>query len=188
MSLWSTTEKPKHLTDAEKAITVGVDAAEAAANNLTAGWVQIQEYTDAQGNARRKSVTLVAMGSIPTDGDTSIVGETTGGGGGVVWTVPFTNGYDDGAYFTGSVLQLGTLYGTYTPLSTEYADLIRSLQIGDTIRIVGFITPNETYDRVITNITEAESGMEGQFQISFDGGLPYPGNGQEGTISSISLL
>jgi len=81
MSLWSTTEKPKHLTDAEKALVVGVDAAEAAVNNLTAGWVQIQEYTDAQGNARRKSVTLVAMGSIPTDGNTSISDELGGGGG-----------------------------------------------------------------------------------------------------------
>lgn len=87
MSLWSTTEKPKHLTDAEKASVVGVDAAEAAANNLTAGWVQIQEYTDAQGNARRKSVTLVAMGSIPTDGNTAITDDLGGGGGGLPsWT------------------------------------------------------------------------------------------------------
>ncbi len=80
MSLWSTTEKPKHLTEAEKATVAGIDPAEAAANHLTAGWVQIQEYTDAQGNARRKSVTLVAMGTIPSDGNTSIDGETSSGG------------------------------------------------------------------------------------------------------------
>lgn len=77
MALWSTDDdalgKPKFLNDADKAITVAVDPQEAAANKLTAGWVQILKYTDAQGKQRRKTVPLIACGTISFDGDSTSI-------------------------------------------------------------------------------------------------------------------
>ena len=77
MALWGNidqaADKPKYLTTAEKNATAGVSAAEAAlaANKAQglqhAGWVQYSTYTDAQGNTRHKSETLVAMSSITSD-------------------------------------------------------------------------------------------------------------------------
>ena len=77
MALWGNidqaADKPKYLTTAEKNATAGVSAAEAAlaANKAKglqhAGWVQYSTYTDAQGNTRHKSETLVAMSSITSD-------------------------------------------------------------------------------------------------------------------------
>jgi hypothetical protein len=77
MALWTNVDeaagKPKYLTTAEKNATSGVSAAEAAlaANKAKgvqhAGWVQYSTYTDAQGNTRHKSETLVAMSSITSD-------------------------------------------------------------------------------------------------------------------------
>ena len=96
MSLWSTTDKPKYLSQADAAITIGVDPAEAAANNLLAGWTRIKEYTDAQGNPRRKSETLVAMGTIPTDGNVAITDDLT--------PTPVGTAYVMGTAFTGTVL------------------------------------------------------------------------------------
>jgi hypothetical protein len=77
MALWGNidqaADKPKYLTTAEKNATAGISAAEAAlaANKAKglqhAGWVQYSTYTDAQGNTRHKSETLVAMSSITSD-------------------------------------------------------------------------------------------------------------------------
>jgi hypothetical protein len=77
MALWSNTDaansKPKYLSDADKAVTFGVDVAEQAAedsqnvNPQHAGWVKRTSYTDAQGNVRTKLETLVAMGSMTSD-------------------------------------------------------------------------------------------------------------------------
>ena len=77
MALWDNTDtandKPKYLSAADKAATVGVDTGEAtlAANVAkglnTPGWVKYSTYTDAQGNTRHKSEVLVAMSSISGD-------------------------------------------------------------------------------------------------------------------------
>ena len=77
MALWGNidqaADKPKYLTTAEKNATAGISEAEAAlaANKAKgvqhAGWVQYSTYTDAQGNTRHKSETLVAMSSITSD-------------------------------------------------------------------------------------------------------------------------
>jgi len=82
MALWSMTDeeagKPKYLNDADKASTIGVDAAEAATSGAkskginTPGWVKYTTYTDAQGNTRNKSEVLVAAGSMATDGTAGI--------------------------------------------------------------------------------------------------------------------
>lgn len=74
MALWSKVDeeagKPKNLTDAEKALTLGVDADEDAqtAGITHAGWVLKKEGTG--GRAGRVSYeTLVAMGSMTGDTD-----------------------------------------------------------------------------------------------------------------------
>lgn len=105
----------------------------------------------------------------------------------VEWNVNLNN-YNQ-AYYTGSVLQLGISYGAFSALSSQDASLIRSLQVGDHIRLTGYNQPTQTYDRVITSITEATSGSNGQFQITFSGGNLQPPTGYpEGTIVGISLL
>lgn len=77
MALWSNTDaadsKPKYLTSTEKSSTFGVDVAEQAAERSQgvgpthAGWVKRTTYTDAQSNVRTKLETLVAMGSMTSD-------------------------------------------------------------------------------------------------------------------------
>ena len=80
MALWGKTDaegiKPKYLNSAGLAAVEGISAAEAAvaANKAKgvqhAGWVTTQTYTDAQGNVRNKTETLVAMSSITGDDNT----------------------------------------------------------------------------------------------------------------------
>lgn len=80
MALWGKTDaagsKPKYLNTAGLAAVEGISAAEAAvaANKAKgvqhAGWVTTQTYTDAQGNVRNKTETLVAMSSITGDDNT----------------------------------------------------------------------------------------------------------------------
>ena len=77
MSLWTNVDeaagKPQYLTSADKAKTFGVDVAEQAAETSQgvgpthAGWVLRNTYTDQHGNTRTKLETLVAMGSISSD-------------------------------------------------------------------------------------------------------------------------
>lgn len=79
MALWGKTDtandKPKYLSTADKAATVGVDVAEATtAANIAKGinkpgWVKYTTYTDGQGNTRHKAETLVAFSSITGDND-----------------------------------------------------------------------------------------------------------------------
>lgn len=79
MALWNNTDaeisKPKYSNAAEKAITVGVDVAEAQeATNVvkginTPGWVTYSTYVDGNGNTRHKSEVLVAMKSMTADND-----------------------------------------------------------------------------------------------------------------------
>lgn len=79
MSLWGNTDqaadKPKYLNDADKDLTYGISIGEAQALENIAkgisspGWVRTVTYTDAQGNVRNKSETLVAMSSITGDAD-----------------------------------------------------------------------------------------------------------------------
>ena len=80
MALWGKTDtandKPKYLSAADKAATVGVDVAEATtAANIAKGinkpgWVKYTTYTDGQGNTRHKAETLVAFSSMTGDNDT----------------------------------------------------------------------------------------------------------------------
>jgi hypothetical protein len=87
MSLWSNTDaadsKPKYLSDAEKALTAGVSVEEAgvAANKAKGvqhpGWVRNVTYTDANGNVRNKTETLVAMGSMVQAGGDLVADDTT---------------------------------------------------------------------------------------------------------------
>jgi hypothetical protein len=80
MALWSNTDaeasKPKYLNAADKAATEGISVAEAQtkANKDKGvqhpGWVKTTTYTDAQGNTRNKTETLVAMSSITGDDNT----------------------------------------------------------------------------------------------------------------------
>lgn len=85
MSLWTMTDdangKPKYLSSttrngqsvSDKAATFGVDASEESVTANKAkgmqhpGWVTVRTYTDAQGNTRYKSETLVAAGSMTSD-------------------------------------------------------------------------------------------------------------------------
>ena len=77
MALWGKTDtandKPKYLSTADKAATVGVDKDEAqVANNIakginTPGWVKYSTYTDGNGNTRHKSEVLVAFSSMTGD-------------------------------------------------------------------------------------------------------------------------
>lgn len=77
MALWGNQDqadnKPKYLTAAEKADTVGVDVAEAQTTaNInkginTPGWVKYTSYTDGNGNTRNKSEVLVAFSSMTGD-------------------------------------------------------------------------------------------------------------------------
>lgn len=77
MSLWTMTDnaagKPKYLNSDDKAVTYGVDATEESVTANKAkgmqhpGWVRTISYTDAQGNERYKSETLVASGSMGAD-------------------------------------------------------------------------------------------------------------------------
>lgn len=84
MSLWGKTDtsgdEPKFgaALNANTSATIevyGVDATEQGVANASAsayapahaGWVAIQTYTDMHGNARVKSETLVAMGSLTGD-------------------------------------------------------------------------------------------------------------------------
>jgi len=87
MSLWSNTDaadsKPKYLSDAEKALTAGVSVEEAQLDANKAkgvqhpGWVRNITYTDAQGNTRNKTETLVAMGSMLQSGGDLDADDTT---------------------------------------------------------------------------------------------------------------
>lgn len=176
------------LAAGEMSITVKNDAGTAvqvtkiSAHRITAGgvsyaWNYSTSTTDGAVQIEEAGTDTSGSGATDLEGDDVVL---------PVWTINFA-GYTE-AYFTGTVLQLGTNFGTYTPLSTENAALVRALTVGDTIRIAGAITPTETYDRVITNITEAGSGAAGQFQISFSGGLPHSSGTAEGTISALSLL
>jgi hypothetical protein len=54
------------------ALTFGVDAGEATANNEIPGWVYTNVYTDMHGNIRRKTEVLASIGSISTDGEDTI--------------------------------------------------------------------------------------------------------------------
>lgn len=75
MALWGNIDqadnKPKYLTTADKNATVGVSVSEAQQpinrnkGINTPGWVKYVTYTDAQGNTRHKTETLVAMGGVP---------------------------------------------------------------------------------------------------------------------------
>ena len=85
MSLWTMTDeeagKPKYLSDtlrngqsvSDLDATFGVAATEEAVTANKAkgvqhpGWVTVRTYTDAQGNTRYKSETLVAAGSMTSD-------------------------------------------------------------------------------------------------------------------------
>ena len=85
MSLWTMTDndagKPKYQSDTlrndqtvtDKAATFGVAATEEAVTANKAkgmqhpGWVTVRTYTDAQGNTRYKTETLVAAGSMTGD-------------------------------------------------------------------------------------------------------------------------
>lgn len=79
MSLWGNidraSDKPKYLNDADKAATYGISVGEAQALENIAkgisspGWVKTMAYTDAQGNTRNKSETLVAIKTITGDDD-----------------------------------------------------------------------------------------------------------------------
>jgi len=82
MSLWNNTDaelsKPKFLSVADAAQTIGVSIDEAleATNRAkgikTPGWVKTFTYTDAQGNVRNKTETLVAFAGALT-GDNDVV-------------------------------------------------------------------------------------------------------------------
>lgn len=80
MALWTNKDeeagKPKYLSAADKANTYGADVAETAATDgVTAGWVLRTEGTG--GRAGRVSFeSLVAMGSMTTDGDAGITTQT----------------------------------------------------------------------------------------------------------------
>lgn len=134
MSLWSTTDKPKYLSTAEKALTIGVsnDEAQLAANKAKGvqhpGWVRNVTYTDAQGRTRNKTETLVAMGTIPSDGNTAITDDLLGG---TLTTVTLTSTSD---YMSGSsATRNGTAISIIgRPASTEIAKLLL-LQAGDTL-------------------------------------------------------
>lgn len=77
MALWGKTDtandKPKYLSTADKAATVGVDVAEATTPANIAkginkpGWVKYSTYTDGNGNTRHKAETLVAFSSMSGD-------------------------------------------------------------------------------------------------------------------------
>jgi len=73
MALWSNTDtansKPKNLTATEKSNTVGIDAVEAKANGLTAGW-NLKTTGSGGRSGRVFHEVLVAMGSITGDNDT----------------------------------------------------------------------------------------------------------------------
>ena len=81
MALWTDKDeeagKPKYLSDADKAKTYGADAAETAATAAIthAGWVL--QTTGTGGRTGRVTYeTLVAMGSMSTDGDAGITTQT----------------------------------------------------------------------------------------------------------------
>ena len=73
MALWTNVDndagKPKFLSDADKANTVGVDATEATVNNLTAGW-NLKTTGSGGRSGRVFHEVIVAMGSITGDNDT----------------------------------------------------------------------------------------------------------------------
>jgi hypothetical protein len=73
MALWKNTDtndgKPLFLSSAEKQNTVGVDATEATANGLTAGW-NLKSTGSGGRSGRVFHEVLVAMGSITGDNDT----------------------------------------------------------------------------------------------------------------------
>ena len=94
MALWGKTDelssKPKYLSDelrndqttSDLDLTVGVSVAEAEVRGnrekgiKTPGWVKYTEYTDGQGNLRRKAETLVAFGGdITGDADDDFVAD-----------------------------------------------------------------------------------------------------------------
>jgi hypothetical protein len=80
MALWTNKDeeagKPKYLSDADKANTYGADVAETAATaGVTAGWVL--KTTGTGGRSGRVSYeSLVAMGSMTTDGDSVLATQT----------------------------------------------------------------------------------------------------------------
>ena len=73
MALWKNTDttdgKPNYLSSTEKSATVGIDAAEASANGLTAGW-NLKTTGSGGREGRVFHEVLVAMGSIAGDNDT----------------------------------------------------------------------------------------------------------------------
>jgi hypothetical protein len=73
MTLWSNTDaansKPKNLSSDQKDATVGIDAVEAAANGLTAGW-NLKTVGTGGREGRVFHEVLVAMGSMTGDNDT----------------------------------------------------------------------------------------------------------------------
>ena len=87
MALWGKTDEaasvPKYLSEADQDKAYFVDTTEAAvvANKAkglgTAGWNLYSTYTDANGNTRHRSETLVAMGvAAVSAGDLGITGDT----------------------------------------------------------------------------------------------------------------
>lgn len=72
MALWTNVDenagKPKNLSSTEKSATVGIDAVEAAANGLTAGW-NLKTTGSGGRDGRVFHEVLVAMGSMTGDND-----------------------------------------------------------------------------------------------------------------------
>jgi len=73
MALWKNTDtsdgKPKYLSSDDATNTVGIDAAEASANGLTAGW-NLKTVGTGGREGRVFHEVLVAMGSMTGDNDT----------------------------------------------------------------------------------------------------------------------
>jgi hypothetical protein len=73
MALWKNTDttdsKPAYLSSTDKSNTVGIDATEATANGLTAGW-NLKTTGTGGRDGRVSHEVLVAMGSMTGDNDT----------------------------------------------------------------------------------------------------------------------
>ena len=150
--------KPKYLSDDEKDLTIGVDAAEAATSGArekgikTPGWVKYSTYTDAQGNTRHKAEVLVAAGSMATDG-TAGVDDDLGGGGGTVYTAGVD--YGNTSEFTGGQLVVFNV----TP---AFATFLQTLAGNETVTYTSY---GNTYTTALTT-TFSYYGMENKWAAS----------------------
>jgi hypothetical protein len=161
MALWKNTDttdgKPAYLSSTDKSNTVGIDATEATANGLTAGW-NLKTTGSGGREGRVSHEVLVAMGSITGDND-AVAPEIT------ISVQPADATVDAGETHVFSVTASRTGTGTLTytwqkaqaETPTVWTDIGSPSVATYSTSILDSVTDNGDKYRVIVSLAGAES-------------------------------